>query len=320
MILFWTDPSAPGGWSRLERCVTLGVNALSRNGLALALPRPGRAAGYLSGRRVNFYTQERVLGDFPEETRLLVLDMAVPGETAQRMAAACRNRKVPVAVINDPGDATEFSADFRLGGWPAAEPAGEPPGMEWAILHPRFRHVHRLNRNYPGKPRRILLHLEDRLEFRSLSDLIDPLWRAGYRLRIGPVAAIRGNLKRALTRKFSGIRWVGAVECMARPFHEADAAVIAPGAAAFEAAAAGTPALYLCGNKGERKAAARLEELGLGFTADSPKEVLAGLDEDTLRRCGETARGLVDGRGLFRTLDFLRSRGVLPRKPEVEAT
>ncbi|HDP94113.1 MAG TPA: hypothetical protein ENN40_02000 [Candidatus Aminicenantes bacterium] len=311
MILFWTDPAAPGGWPRLERSVNLGVHAAPRRHLVVAAPRSRRVEKYLAARRVPAVWHEQVLRDFPEVVRLTIVDVGQYNQPFLRMVAMCGEREIPVIPIRDPGDPAFEWKEGCLGGWPPGGDSQSPPGPAWAILHPRFRHVNRARRTYSRRVRKILLNLEDRLGYRELRDLIDCLWRLGYRLRIGPTFLVRDNLKRALSRKYPGIRWVGAVECMARPLFEADAAIVAPGAAALEAAAAGTPAFYFSRNAGERDIAVQLQALGMGMVLTSFKEPLESPNRDTLRQWGENGRKLVDGRGLFRTLEYLRDQGHL---------
>lgn len=314
MILFWTDPAAPGGWSRLERSVTLGVHAALRHQLVVATPGNRRVEKYLNARRVPAVSHEQVLQNFPDAARLTIVDVGQNSQPLVRLAALCGERGIPMFPIRDPGDPGFEWKEGCLGGWPPQKNSQSPPGPAWTILHPRFRHVNRSRRTYPRRIRRVLLHLEDRLAYRELNDLVHHLWRQGYRLRIGPTLSIRDNLKRALSRKYPGTRWVGAVECMARPLFEADAAIVVPGAAAFEAASAGTPALYFYRNDRERDVAAQLQALGSGMAWTSFKESLESLDQDRLRQWGETGRQLVDGRGLYRTLDYLRDQGYLSRK------
>lgn len=313
MILFWTDPAAPGGWSRLERSITLGIHAVARRDMVVALPRNRGAEKYLAARRIAFVSHEQALHRCPQEIDLLVLDVAGRDRSAMQVTESCLLNRVALYAIHDPGDAAGGTEEVALGSWPPNHDPQSPPGPAWAILHPRFRHVNRLKRAYPRRARKLLLHLEDRCSHRGLSDLIDELWRQGFRLRVGPVSSIRDNLKRALSRKYPGLRWVGAAECMARPLLEADVAIVAPGAAALEAAAAGTPALYLSRTQAERDAAAKLESLGFGVAVTtSLSRSLEDLNHETLRRLGETGRNRVDARGLFRTLEFLRDRGHLP--------
>lgn len=314
MVLFWADPVAPGGWSRLERSMTLAVHAVPRSALLVAIPSHRRAEKYLAGRRITAVGHERALREMPDGIDLVVMDQKQPNEAAERIIKMGRERSIPVFPIRDPGDPDWGAVAGCLGGWPPDGNSSSPPGPEWAILHPRFRHFNQVRRVYPRRARKVLLHLEERLGYRELGDLIDPLWRRGYRVRVGPMASIRGNLKRALSAKYPGLRWVGAVECMARPLFEADAALLIPGAAALEAAAVGTPALYLCPEEKERRTAAQLERLGIGLVAESPEDVLSRLDRDTLRGRGTAGKLLIDGRGLFRTLDFLRLQGFLHQR------
>lgn len=316
MLIFRTDPSSPDGWSRLERCVMLGIHAGPRSATRFCFSGKIRYREYLNSRRIPILKLSQYEGIPKTDFLALVMDCREWNETDLRMVGDFKKAGVPVLAVKDPGDPETPQADWVLGGSLMALGDNAPPGMDWALLHPRFRHFHHASRFYHHQVRNILIHLEDRICYRRLRRIVDTLYRHGYRIRIGPMPGIKKNLKRALSRRYPRIRWTGKVECMARAMTETDIAVIAPGNAAFEAAASGTPAFYFSSSDAEARAALNLESKGLGkaipLTCETiPIDLIPTLSRRARTDMGKKGKDLVDGMGLFRTIDFLRKQHII---------
>ena len=313
MLIFRTDPAAPDVWSRLERCVLLGVHAAPRSTLRFCMSGKFRFHEYLKSRRIPTLTIPQWEKIPITQFHALVVDTCRWNEVDLRMATDFRNAGIPVLAVRDPGDPETPYADWILGGSLLANSNSDTGGFPWAILH---RHVHGSSRYYHRQVLDVLIHLEDRIRYRELKRMVEALSRHGCRLRIGPIPGIRKNLKSALSRRFPRIRWVGKVECMAQSMANVDIAVIAPGSATFEAAASGTPAVYLSSNEAEIQVALKLEGLGLGKRIHHSRkmpliEIISTMDQSTRAGMGDTGKRFVDGMGLFRTLDFLRREHII---------
>ena len=316
MLIFRTDPAAPDGWSRLERCVLLGVHAAPRSTLRFCISGKVRFHEYLKSRRIPILTVPQWEKIPVSRFHALVIDTCRWNEVDLRMATDFKNAGIPVLAVRDPGDPETPYADWVLGGSLLTDTNSDTGGFPGPILHPRFRHVHSASRFYHHRVLDVLIHLEDRIRYRELKRMVETLSRYGYRIRIGPMPGVKKNLKSTLSRKFPRIRWVGKVECMARAMANVDIAVIAPAAATFEAAATGTPAIYLSSNEVEIQAALKLEGLGLGKTIRHPRktpllDIISSMDRTTRAGMGDRGKRLVDGMGLFRTLDFLRREHII---------
>jgi len=153
------------------------------------------------------------------------------------------------------------------------------------------------------------------VDYRSLRSVVHMLTSHGFRLKIAPGFTFKSSVPKILKRIYPSIRFVGQPESLARSFFEADLAMVTPGTRAFEAAAVGTPALYLPLDKKQDAPAKSFEEKGLGLnlsqmasmTESLLLEKIASLTQEKRIAMGSTGKELVDGLGANRVISLLSS-------------
>ncbi len=188
-------------------------------------------------------------------------------------------------------------------------------GPDYMILHHKVRHFHKLNRYFRTQVRNIMISLGGGVKYREMRRVVDVLKRHGYSCKIASGFTIKKNQKKTLSRLYPGISWVGQTESLARAYYQSDVALIAPGVSAYEAAATGTPALYLSHHEEQEKTAFLFEREGAGLRLGLLSCVdMAGIPENLkkLSRERRTAMGisgksLVDGLGLYRVNKILNA-------------
>jgi spore coat polysaccharide biosynthesis predicted glycosyltransferase SpsG len=241
---------------------------------------------------------QRVM-DWAKETGLMTVQFADFGENP-----------LPVDAVVDP--APERQTDY-----PKDRKA--LLGPEYALLHTKFRHFNRARRVWRKRLKNLLLIQDRGMPYRRLRDLLDSLIRHHFQVKLSPSPELRKSQRKILRRVYPQLRFVGEVESLARPFFEADLALVPAGSAAYEAAACGTPALYLCSSARDDTAAQAFEKSGLGFKADFSHdgsgsriiEQIGTLDPEQRRAMGERARETVDGLGVYRIIDFLEKNHMI---------
>jgi spore coat polysaccharide biosynthesis protein SpsF len=145
---------------------------------------------------------------------------------------------------------------------------------------------------------------------------LDPVFRA--RFVIGPGVANCGQLARSIVALSSNFETLEGADGLATEFASCDVALAAFGVTAYELAAYGVPALYLCLTPDHALSASAFEAAGIGQSlglAESVRDediasaVLALLNDSTRRR-EMRAAGLatVDGEGSSRVAADLAER------------
>jgi len=184
-------------------------------------------------------------------------------------------------------------------------------GWEWALLG--------LNRLKPPQarisPRPTLLvamggsdpHQLTLVAARALAKL-DPVFRA--RFVIGPGVAGKATVAKAVVALAPNFETLEGADDLATEYASADLALAAFGVTAYELAAYGVPALYLCLNEDHALSASAFEDAGIGLSLGLAARAQAGdisqavwaLLTDSARRREMRAAGLmtVDGEGASR--------------------
>lgn len=191
-------------------------------------------------------------------------------------------------------------------------------GPDYALLHHKFRHFNKVKRKYRKKVKNVFISLGGAVQYRQLKRLIDLLSRHGFNIKTAAGFYLKKSDRKSLTRLYSRLRFVGKTESLARPFFEADAAVITAGVAAAEAAAAGTPAIYFHYHKEQQFIAETFQKYGAGIEISNIDDVLAGrlidilssLSVETRIEMGTKAKQLVDGLGASRIMNFFETKGI----------
>ncbi len=153
---------------------------------------------------------------------------------------------------------------------PARRSTSPISGAGSALLHHKFRHFNTAKRKYRKKIRNIFINLGDLLPYRDLRAIVETLHRLGYRMKIVPGLGLKKADKRNLMKIYPGSHFCGKSESPARAYFEADLALIPPGDEALEAAAVGTPALYMLQQKGDDALADDMRRPGASASRSRP--------------------------------------------------
>jgi spore coat polysaccharide biosynthesis predicted glycosyltransferase SpsG len=192
-------------------------------------------------------------------------------------------------------------------------------GPRYAVVHTKFRHFNLARKKIRKQPKNVFLNPGKDMTYRQLRNLTDELIRHGFNVKVNPGPMLRKSHKKILKRIYPQIKFVGKVDSLARSFFESDVALIQAGAAAYEAAACGTPALYFCSSPHEEFIAGTFEKNDIGMKADySPDrtdnrigEQIKSLDFGQREMMGARGRETVDGLGIFRIIDFFRKNNII---------
>jgi spore coat polysaccharide biosynthesis protein SpsF len=157
---------------------------------------------------------------------------------------------------------------------------------------------------------------------RALAKL-DPVFRA--RFVIGPGVKDRSQIARTIVTLAPNFETLEGADDLATEYASADLALAAFGVTAYELAAYGVPALYLCLNEDHALSASAFEEAGIGLSLGLAARAEAGdiaqavwaLLTDSARRREMRAAGLmtVDGEGAARIAADL-SRSLVQATPK----
>jgi spore coat polysaccharide biosynthesis predicted glycosyltransferase SpsG len=189
-------------------------------------------------------------------------------------------------------------------------------GWQWVPLRSEFRGLER----QPEEPLpRLLVTMggSDPAGFTLQALRALQLSRLDFALTviIGPAFSGREELADLLAASGREFQLLQAPASMARVMTGCDLALASFGVTAYELAAAGVPAIYLCLTPDHAESASAFVAAGiarsLGFREEICGTMLAGHVEELLadragcRSMGERARGLVDGRGAARIAECI---------------
>jgi spore coat polysaccharide biosynthesis predicted glycosyltransferase SpsG len=306
MIIFRADLSPRTGLRSLRRCAYLASLLNKGSGALLCSREDKKAAKFLAER--NF--PSRLMKDPSAldlgEAQALIFDLDVFSPADLALLEKARQAGVKSVQILDPGSPGQ-AVDMRIAG------AGS------ALLHHKFRHFNMAKRKYRKKIRNVFIRLGDLLPYRDLRAIVETLHRLGYRMKIVPGLALKKADKRNLMKIYPGSHFCGKSESPARACFEADLALIPPGEEAWEAAAVGTPALYLPLDKGHDWLADACSNLGIGvrvpaladWSVQAIREAIAPLEHETREKMGAAGKALVDGLGVQRFFKILKENGII---------
>ncbi|MBN2345079.1 MAG: hypothetical protein JXO51_01730 [Candidatus Aminicenantes bacterium] len=323
MIVFRADVSPRSGLSHLQRCAYLAALLRKDARVSICSREDKRALKFLAAQKVPFaMIRDPGVTDIGE-AKALIFDLSGFDErdgallekakrsgmqTVQIVPAAGRLQPVDVLVAPFPPSGTEGASAAVLLAGPQA-----------SLLHHKFRHFNKVRRKYREKARLLFVHLGDALPYRDLRAIVDALHRLRFRMKIHPGLDLKKADKRNLMRAYPGIHFRGRSESPARAYFEADLALIPPGQEALEAAAVGTPALFMPLGKEDRDLAEACLQLGTGLpfpaleamSLTSIREALDPLTPERRQQMGEAGKKLVDGLGVQRFFKVLKENGII---------
>jgi hypothetical protein len=306
MVIFRADVSPRTGLRSLRRCAYLAALLKKNGGALLCCREDKKAVKFLAERNlpVRFLKDPSTLELAGAQALLFDLDDFSPADKA--LLENARQAGIKSIQLLGAGG-TGQPVDIRVSG--AAS----------ALLHHKFRHFNTAKRKYRKKIRNIFIHLGDQLPYRDLRAIVETLHRLGYRMKIVPGLGLKKADKRNLMKIYPGSHFCGKSESTARACFEADLALIPPGDEAVEAAAVGTPALYMLQEKGDAELAGACSALGIGvkvpaladWSVQAVRDSIAPLTPELREQMGAAGKTLVDGLGVQRFFKILKENGII---------
>jgi spore coat polysaccharide biosynthesis predicted glycosyltransferase SpsG len=309
MIIFRADVSSRTGQRHLRRCAYLAALLKKNNDVLICSLEDKKTAKFLAEKKIPFsLVKDPAVIDI-SGAKAVVFD--IDSFSSQDIALLEKAKKAGVNTIQVvPANGESRPADITIFPFAAAEDA---------LLHHKLRHFNRARRKYHKNIKNIFINLGDLLPYRDMRQTVDTLHRLHLRMKIAPGLNLKKADKRNLMRIYPGIHFCGKSESPARAYFEADLALIPAGEEALEAAAVGTPALYMPPDKGQDTLVEICADLGTGvkiphladFSVQTVRDILAPLTLERREQIGAIGRKLVDGLGVQRFLKLLKENGII---------
>jgi spore coat polysaccharide biosynthesis predicted glycosyltransferase SpsG len=325
MLIFRTDASEKTGFGHLKRSVYL-ASLLKKKADILFYVNNNKAVGRFMEERHTPYCWAKELEKLqktPTEIKSVVFDLlefSVQDIEFLRWAKANHIHTVQVTDLGLSRQPVDFIIDAsveKLFPYNEGDPVLDGPG--YTLLHHKYRHFNKVHRKYRKQIKNIFISLGGGVEYRQLKDLIDILDRHRYHIKTASGFVMKKAGRKSLARLYPRLRSVGKTDSLARAFFEADAAIITAGTAAAEAAAVGTPALYLHYHEEQKFIAQTFEKQGAGLEVAnindvSEEKLIALLNSLTWEKrieMGNKGKQLVDGNGASRIVAFFEEKGII---------
>jgi spore coat polysaccharide biosynthesis predicted glycosyltransferase SpsG len=324
MIVFRTDASSETGFGHIKRSSYLASFLKNKSRLLFLIGSDKIAARFLKDKKIPYKRAHKWNLLAEPGVKAIIFDLRRFDNNDTRLIQQARENGIKTIQITDLGlsqQEVDFTIDSSIQPLFSYDPGKTLlRGPQYAILHSRFRHFHKLSRKYRKEIKHAFICFGGAVDYKRLRHAVDLLSRHHYQLKIAPGFYLRPSARKTLKRIYPGIRFVGETESLARSFYEADIALITPGVAAFEAAAVGTPALYFYYHKEQQAIAQSFQEKGLGLEIaniddliDKGKTMIDKMSTLSLEKriqMAAAAKDLVDGRGVYRIIDFLEQESL----------
>jgi len=325
MIIFRTDASIKTGFGHLRRSTYLASLLKSKTDILFCISSGSDkiVTRFLEEKKLSYCSLKQLKQQLPTSVKSVIFDLRYfSDEDIQLIHQAKANNWTTVQVTDLGLDQQEvnYTIDAAVDKmFPYSENKKVLDGSDYAILHPQFRHFHKIKRKYRKKIKKVFVCLGGTVEYRKLRKMIDLLSRQPWEIKIAPGFYLKRSAQKILKRIYPRIHFVGKIESLARPFFEADVALISPGTAAFEAAAAGTPALYFYHRSEQKFIANSLEKKEVGLEISNIGDLIhvnlaERMNALTLEKridMGSKAKQLVDARGVYRIIDFFEQHKII---------
>ena len=325
MLVFRTDASEKIGFGHLKRSAYLASLLKKKTGILFCVNNNKVVGRFLEDRQIPYCWLNELenLQKTPTEIKSVVFDLrefSVRDIEFLRWATANHIRTVQVTDLGLSQQPADYTIDASLEKlFPYDQGEHVLSGPDYTLLHHKFRHFNKVQRKYRKQIKNIFISLGGGVEYRELRKLIDLLDRRQFNIKTAAGFFMKKAGRKSLTRVYPRLRFVGQTDSLDRAFFEADVAIITAGIAAAEAAAVGTPALYLH-YQGEQKFIARsFEKYGAGLEIANIDEVFEerlcnGLNSLTWEKriaVGNKGKQLVDGNGATRIVEFFEKKGIV---------
>lgn len=335
MIVFRTDASQKTGFGHLKRSAYLASLLRSKSDVLFCANKDKTVTRFLAERRFSHCSLKDLQRTHLKnpEIKSIVFDLRDFGsddlQLLGRIGQINQNseRTVKTIQVTDLGlsqqdvDHTIDASVDKLFPYSPEKQETLLDGPDYMILHTRFRHFNKIKRKYRRDIKNVFICFGGGVQYRQLRRAVDLLSRHRYNIKIAPGFYLKKNSMKTLRRIYPGIRFVGETDTLARSFYEADIALISPGVAAFEAAAVGTPAVYVYYHKEQQHIAQSFENEGAGLEISKIDDIdrvdvdligkLKALTLDKRIEMGAKGKQLVDAGGVFRIIEFFRQNNII---------
>jgi len=324
MIIFRTDASTKTGFGHLKRSVYLASLLKNKSDILFCINNKNDkiVTRFLQENKWSFCTLKQASQMDQLPVKSILYDLRYYTEDDIWLIRRARTNNWTTIQITDLGlcqqevDYTIDSSFEQIN--PYSETRDVLKGPDYAILHTKFRHFHKIQRKYRKSIKKVFVCLGGTVQYRYLRQLIDIFSRHHLDIKIAPGFYLKKSALKTLRRLYPGIRFTGKTDNLARSFFEADIALITTGIAAFEAAATGTPALYFYYHDEQKFIAQSLKKKGLGLEISNIDDllhvnVIEIMNELTLEKridMGKQGKLLVDARGVYRIIDFIEKNNL----------
>ena len=323
MFLFRTEISPTLGSHRLYRCLILGLSLKQYGPVQFLIngDKTGKKLLIEKGFTLIPSIKEKLIKD--SGCRCIIFDINRSSPDDIRLLNWAKSEGITTLQVGNLGSVwmdVEYIIDSSLDSDKKSTTGKiRSNGPEFSLLHHKFRHFFKVKRKYKKNIRHVLVSLGGAPQYRLLRKVIDELSRQQFQIKVAPGFYLKKSQRKVLKRLHPKLRFVGKTESLARSFFEADVACITAGQTVLEAAATGTPALYLYKDDMQRLHARQAENLGLGVvtgklcSADIPYITgkINALTLDARQAMGMQGKSLVDGKGIYRFVDFFRNIGII---------
>jgi spore coat polysaccharide biosynthesis predicted glycosyltransferase SpsG len=323
MIIFRAEVSPLTGLQHLRCCAYLAALLKKNNQVLVCSREDKKTAKFLLEKKIpKEFAKDQSTLDMAEVVAV-VFDLLHFSSQDSALLEKARKGGVKTAQIVG-ADGECHPADFCVFPLPGPAPATAAgttlmSGAEYALLHHKFRHFNQARRKYSKNIKNIFVNLGDLLPYRELRETIDTLHRLRLKMKIAPGLNLKKADKRNLMKIYPGIHFCGKSESLARAYFEADLALVPAGESALEAAAVGTPALYMTIDKGQETMADTCAGMGTGvkipsladFSVQSVRAAITPLTVERREQMGAAGKALVDGLGVQRFFKVLKEQGII---------
>lgn len=325
MIIFRTDASLKTGFGHLRRSTYLASLLKNKTDILFCISSGSDKIGtrFLVEKKWSYCSLKQLKQASSSAVKCIVFDLRYFSAEDIRLIQQAKTKNWTTVQVTDLGlnqqevDYTIDAAVEKIFPYSKGKKVLDGPG--YAILHHKFRHFHKVKRKYRKKIKKIFICFGGAVEYRMLRKMIDLLSRYRWEIKIAPGFYLKRSAQETLRRIYPGIHFVGKTESLARSFFEADVALISPGITAYEAAAAGTPALYFYHHNEQKFIANSLEkkEVGLEFANIDDLfhvNLVKKMNALTLEKridMGRKAKQMVDARGVYRIIDFFEQHKII---------
>ena len=319
MLLILTEPFPGTGMFSLHNVFLLASLTCSKNEVLFAFEKGTDFTSLFRGRGFRYVEHTETRRLFKEGITAVLFFKDILSGNDKKILSRAKKKGIPAAKVSYMGEnlsGCDLIIDPSTHDYSTTEAGGKIlSGPGYGILHNKFIHFHHLKRKYNRELRNILIAAGDHFPYRELRTLAETLINNGYRVKLVPGKNFRRFNRKTLKRLYPSLQISGTPESHARSFFETDLAVIDPEFSAAEAAATGTPAIFIPQNNIGESTALYYEEEGTGLVFRRRKktgyseilELLKFFTRENREKMGAAGKSLVDGRGVYRIAEALKS-------------